>query len=126
MRLLVCGGRNFEARNTVFRVLDLVHKKRGITLVIHGDATGADRLGRDWAQARGIGHMAFPADWETHGRKAGIVRNQLMLDVTSPDGVVAFPGGRGTMDMMNRAEAAGIKVWRPLDTLSILREWGQE
>jgi predicted Rossmann-fold nucleotide-binding protein len=35
-----------------------------------------------------------------------------MLDM-KPDGVVAFPGGDGTADMVRRARAAGVKVWEP-------------
>ena len=33
-----------------------------------------------------------------------------MLDDGKPDMVVAFPGGRGTEDMMRRARNAGIRV----------------
>jgi len=36
-----------------------------------------------------------------------------MIDEGKPDGVVAFPGGRGTEDMVRRAAAAGLKVWFP-------------
>lgn len=31
-----------------------------------------------------------------------------------PDGVVLFPGGRGTADMRKAAQEAGVKVWEPL------------
>ena len=33
-----------------------------------------------------------------------------MLDERRPDLVVAFPGGRGTADMVGRARSAGIEV----------------
>jgi UDP-N-acetylmuramoylalanine-D-glutamate ligase len=33
-----------------------------------------------------------------------------MLDVGKPDLVVAFPGGRGTADMVRRAKEAGVEV----------------
>ena len=35
-----------------------------------------------------------------------------MLDHGKPDIVVAFPGGRGTADMVKRAEDAGVRVIR--------------
>jgi hypothetical protein len=38
------------------------------------------------------------------------MRNQQMLDEGRPTLVVAFPGGRGTADMMRRARVAGIEV----------------
>jgi len=36
-----------------------------------------------------------------------------MIDDGKPDGVVAFPGGTGTADMIRRAKKAGLKVWEP-------------
>jgi hypothetical protein len=36
-----------------------------------------------------------------------------MIDEGCPDKIVAFPGGKGTADMIRRAEAAQIPVWRP-------------
>ncbi len=113
MRLLVCGGREWNERDRTFAVLDAVHAKRPIALLIHGGARGADSLAGDWAAARGIPVQAFPADWQAHGRSAGPIRNQAMLTDGRPDGVVAFPGGYGTDDMMLRALEAGVKVWQP-------------
>lgn len=46
----------------------------------------------------------------TNGKAAGPIRNQRMLDEGKPDLVVAFPGGRGTADMVRRAKAAGVPV----------------
>ena len=56
---------------------------------------------------------SYPAQWDVYGRRAGPIRNQEMIDEGKPDGVVAFPGGKGTADMVRRAEAAGLKVWFP-------------
>jgi hypothetical protein len=36
-----------------------------------------------------------------------------MLDQAKPDGVIAFPGGNGTNDMIERTRKAGIKIWTP-------------
>ena len=36
-----------------------------------------------------------------------------MIDEHKPDLVLAFPGGRGTADMIKRAIAAGIEVREP-------------
>lgn len=113
MRVLVCGGRDFHDRTKVYATLDRLHAKRCITIVIQGAADGADRLAAEWGWDRGIMVSSFPADWQTFGRAAGHKRNQQMLDEGKPDGVIAFPGGAGTADMIRRAEAAGIKVWQP-------------
>jgi hypothetical protein len=116
LRLLVCGGRDFDQRAVAYDILNRVHAKRRVVLVIHGAARGADTIARDWATIRGIRQRACPADWERLGRRAGPIRNQQMLDQEHPDGVLAFPGSTGTADMVARARRFGIPVWEPLLT----------
>lgn len=114
MKVVVCGGRDYRDRAAVYAFLDKLHAEHGITLIIHGDASGADRLGRDWAVERGIPHRPFPADW-SKGCRAGFRRNRQMLTEGNPDLIVAFPGGRGTTDMILAGKTAGVTVittWR--------------
>lgn len=111
-RVLVCGGRDYEDRGSLFKVLDAAHYYNPFECLIHGAARGADTLAGDWALARDVLCNAYPADWEKDGRSAGPVRNQRMLDQGKPDMVIAFPGGRGTADMIRRAEAAKVPVVR--------------
>jgi hypothetical protein len=113
MRVLVCGGRNYDDRDHVWNVLSELDAASRIDVVIHGCATGADHEGMIWAQGNDKKHAPFQADWHTHGRAAGPIRNQRMLDEGKPDLVIAFPGGRGTADMIRRAEAAGVEVRKP-------------
>lgn len=113
MILLVCGGRDWSSVGLTYEALDRVHKKRPVTMLVTGCAKGADALAVAWAVSRGVPHRVFRADWDGLGRRAGSVRNQQMLDVGKPDGVVAFPGGHGTADMVRRSLEAGLTVWRP-------------
>ena len=101
MRVLVCGGRDFQHRGFMRRIL-FTELKAGDTL-IHGDARGADRMAAEVAPS-GVKIEAYPADWEAHGKAAGPIRNQRMLDEGKPDLVLAFPGGTGTADMVRRAQ----------------------
>ena len=110
MRLLVCGGREFTNDRLLAETLDALRREREITHVIAGGARGADSRAADWAVAQGIPCEVYMADWEGIGRKAGPIRNQRMLDEGKPDLVVAFPGGRGTADMVRRARSAGLDV----------------
>ncbi len=110
MKVLVCGGRNYDDSHSLFSILDGYHELKPITLIIHGDARGADRLAEAWAEDRCINVDACPADWELYGKKAGPIRNQMMLDQHEPELVIAFPGGIGTADMVARAEKAGVPV----------------
>jgi hypothetical protein len=106
MKVLVCGGRDFSDRAFAIRVLDEIDP----AVVIHGGALGADLIAKEWAVSRVRPHWTFPADWYENGKAAGPIRNQQMLDIGKPDLVVAFPGGRGTADMVRRAEKAGVPV----------------
>jgi len=106
-QVLVCGGRDYDDRRSVYTCLDgLVPRP---TLIITGGANGADALAADWAAFRQVPKLIFRADWEKHGRAAGPIRNQQMLEC-KPDLVMAFPGGRGTADMVRRAKAAGVRI----------------
>ena len=109
-RVLVCGGRDYNDSIHVCDVLGRLHAQWDISVIIHGDAPGADSLAKAWALSLKIPEVGYPADWEANGRAAGPIRNQKMLDEMSPDVVVAFPGGRGTADMCRRARAHGITV----------------
>lgn len=113
MRLLVCGGRRYSDRDHVFSSLDRAHAKRPVTLLIHGAGTGADALADQWARSRGVPVKAFPADWDRYGRGAGPIRNRAMLYDGQPEGVVAFPGGAGTGNMVALARERCLPVWKP-------------
>lgn len=113
MRVIVCGGRSFAGREFLFACLDRVSKKKRIKLVIHGGATGADSLAAEWATAQGIHTACVKPLWERYGRNAGPIRNIVMLFL-DPAAVIAFPGGRGTADMVKIAkEKGGIAIWEP-------------
>ena len=106
MITLVCGGRDFKDRKLLFSTLDGME----IECVIHGGAVGADSLAGEWALARKVPEIIVPAQWNGYGKSAGPIRNGWMLKFTKVNHVVAFPGGRGTNDMILRAEKAGIQL----------------
>ena len=110
MRVLVCGGRYFEDRSMLWRVLDMLHEQHQFSVVIHGMQRGADRLADHWASFNKIPAYRFHAAWTQYGNAAGPIRNAHMLAKGKPDLVVAFPGASGTKDMMRKALAAKVKV----------------
>lgn len=114
LRLLICGGRDFEDRLSAFKALDWLLSHYPVDCVIHGNARGVDRIGHLWAIKAGIDSEAFQAEWNKYGNGAGPIRNQRMLEIGRPNYVVAFPGGAGTADMVQRARSAGVTVWEPL------------
>lgn len=114
MRVLVCGGRDFDDAALLEQTLNDIHSERRISTIIHGAARGADTFAGIWARTRvasgPVLEISCPAHWKLHGKGAGPIRNNYMLTVHKPDLVVAFPGGNGTADMVRRAKAAGVPV----------------
>lgn len=121
LSVLVTGGRNFDDRAFLFGKLDLLHKKRGIRLLVHGAARGADTLAELWARENQVNYLGVPAKWDWYGKAAGSLRNEEMLDCVIPMGLghghlkidlgVAFPGGVGTANMVGLLKTEGTRVW---------------
>lgn len=110
MRVLVTGGRDYADKDRVFDVLDKLNDEAGIDLIIEGGAKGADNYAAWWADKRHVTRERYEADWENQGSFAGPARNTRMLNEGKPDLVIAFPGGRGTGDMVKKARRAGVNV----------------
>lgn len=109
MKVLVCGGRNFHDGEIMLSTLLDIHATTPITHVIHGGASGADRFAGSWARNYGVQEVRCDANWGYYGPAAGPIRNNAMLALL-PDIVVAFPGGKGTKNMVRLAKAAGFNV----------------
>jgi len=112
LRLIVCGGRQYADRSTVTKVLDKLHAEHPIAEIICGGAPGSDEFVRHLGHANFIPVTVVLAEWQKYGHDAGAKRNQKMLAM-NPDGVIAFPGGAGTADMVRLAREAGLKLWEP-------------
>jgi hypothetical protein len=111
MRILICGDRNWTELGPIRELLKTLPND---TIVIHGNAQGADLAAAVMAEAYGLTIEAYPADWGRYGRAAGPIRNQQMLDEGQPEHVHAFHSNidksKGTKDMVKRARLAGIPV----------------
>lgn len=118
MRVLVCGDRNWANKESVFYELVnlLSYELQGDEfVVITGACRGADWFAREWCELHQRTRlMEFPADWQKHGKAAGPIRNQQMLDEGVPDLVLAFhadiTNSKGTLDMIHRANKARVPV----------------
>jgi hypothetical protein len=77
------------------------------TEVVCGEARGADRVGKAWAIEHGIPVKSFPADWDKHGKRAGILRNEEMGRYA--DRLIAIWDGksRGTKHMIDFMQSLG-------------------
>jgi hypothetical protein len=126
-RLLVTGSRYWTNVEKIYDVLSLAKEQAGALplIIVEGEAKGADELSRRVAHQLELDVERYPADWNAHGKAAGPIRNQQMLDESlrraHSDGCYLRAGAafhesladsKGTLDMVNRLEAAGIPVLR--------------
>src|SRR5262245_29065593 len=111
LRVLVSGSREWDDPDPIRRELEIL--PRG-TIIIHGNARGADRLAHQVAEELGLEIRPCPAEWEKYGKAAGIIRNRQMLQEDQPDLVLAFhpaiDQARGTKHMVEIACEAGVPV----------------
>ena len=106
MRLAVVGGRDFDDYDLMCDILN-DYKDHGIDIIISGGAKGADSLAERYAVDNDIDIMVLEADWESHGRSAGPIRNQEIIEQSTD--VVAFWNGksRGTKHSIGLAKKKG-------------------
>jgi len=88
----------------------LQNKPHELIEIVSGCANGADTLGERFAHEFGLPVARFPADWDTHGRSAGPLRNIEMAEYA--DALIAFPIGKstGTRHMIRSARERGLAV----------------
>lgn len=93
MRLVVVGSRNYTDRAFVFQVLDMYKINTvEIDTIVSGGAAGPDTFAAEWADENGIQKHIILADWQTHGKSAGFIRNSDLWD--NADEGVAFWDGK--------------------------------
>jgi hypothetical protein len=123
MRLLVTGSRSFDDAQTIWTALDavaagLIEARDPLLTVVHGTARGADDLADRWVRTY-TGELQVtaerhPALWQRYGKRAGRVRNELMI-ASGADLVLAFirDDSPGATHCAELASDAGIplRVW---------------
>jgi hypothetical protein len=114
-RVLICGDRHY---NNYAKIKFFVDSLPIGSVIIEGEAKGADQFARIAAEEKGIPQeriLRFPAQWDSYLKKrAGMVRNTQMLDEGKPTIVVAFHDkieeSKGTKNMIEQAISAGLPV----------------
>jgi len=106
INIAIVGSREFADINLLVQAVDDYCTKTDsvITKVISGGARGADYLAEVFAISRGIPTKIHYPDWHTYGKKAGFIRNELIVD--DADVVFAFWDGE------SRGTASSIKLAR--------------
>lgn len=109
MRILICGDRNWSNREVI---KNYIYSLSIYTVIIEGEARGADTIAREIAEERGMTVLKYSAKWERYGNSAGPIRNSEMLKDGKPSMVVAFHDdlskSKGTIDTLKKAHNKGI------------------
>ncbi len=112
--VLITGDRDWDDPEMIKGILEGLMLTHNIVRVIHGNCRGADKQGAVAADELGIPLTPYDADWDTHHRAAGPIRNQQMIDEGKPTLGLAFHDNlsksKGTMDMVRRLRKAGIML----------------
>ena len=102
-RVIVAGGRDVDALPQLPEVMEQYFDPKNDILVNGGCPTGVDAIALHYAVNRHAVHQVFHADWDTHGKAAGPIRNREMA--ANADVLIAFWDGksRGTKSMIDEA-----------------------
>ena len=105
----IAGGRDIADPAAVIARLDQTRAKYADLVLVHGGGPGVERIAAQWAERNGVHQIVCKPDWERHGRAAPFRRNDELLNLL-PKGVIAFPGGGITENLVDRARQMGIPV----------------
>ncbi|SRR6266404_2987666 len=108
MKVIVAGSRGIHDYEFVAQAIRC--SGFDITEIVSGTAAGVDRLGERWARENNIPISRFPANWDTHGKAAGPIRNREMAEYANA--LVAVHNGvsHGTAHMIKTAKELGLLV----------------
>lgn len=110
MKLAVCGGRDEHMYQARIDALMEILTKEDVTEVVTGGCAGIDLDAEAVAKKWMLATTTFRPAWDVYGKAAGPLRNAEIAAYA--DALVAFPGGKGTEDMVAKMEKLGKPVWR--------------
>jgi len=101
MKLAVVGGRDFNNWELLVSEINRLRTLYPIDQLISGGASGADAFAERYAELAKLPIKVLPADWKSHGRAAGPIRNKQIIELS--DAVLAFwdgssPGTKSSID----------------------------
>ena len=113
MRLIIAGGRDFFQPEHTFLMRETLDKllanvNNSDIEIVSGKANGADRLGEEYANFKGIQLKQFPAEWDRFGKSAGYKRNVQMAEYANHCVVFWDGSSKGSKHMIDIAERLGV------------------
>jgi hypothetical protein len=109
MKTIIAGSRSITNYNLVEEIIRRCPWP--ITKILEGGAKGVDKCAYGYAMAYEVKHEKYPANWETHGKSAGPIRNAAMAK--DADALIAIWDGEspGTRNMIAQAISHRLKIY---------------
>jgi hypothetical protein len=109
MRVIIAGSRTITDKRLIN---EAIHRSGfTITELIVGKAKGVDTIAEELLGSI-VPVREHPADWETHGKAAGFIRNKAMLEDGAEAVIIIHDGfSKGCMHMYYEAIKMGLPVF---------------
>jgi len=113
MKIAIIGSRDYPrpefAKRKMISIIENLQYNLDV-MIISGGARGIDSIADDVADITGISIKIFKPDWDKYGKRAGYIRNKLIID--EAEKVLAFWDGKskGTKHSIDLAIKAGKPV----------------
>lgn len=104
MTLAIIGSRTFDNYSKLCKEVENLPLYSLITEIVSGGAQGADSLGKLYALDKGLKLIEYYPKWSEFGKKAGFIRNKLIIQ--NADIVIAFwnKTSKGTLNSIELAK----------------------
>lgn len=108
-RIIVAGSRSIDDEEAVVTAIE--NSGFDIDVIVSGGARGVDLMGELYGKRNAIPVQICPADWDKHGKVAGLKRNEKMANYA--DGLVAVWDGEstGTEHMIQKAYERDMPIY---------------
>lgn len=109
MKVIIAGSRDIHDCELLKQAI----KESGfdITHLVSGGAPGVDTLAEEWAREQQIPITIYFAQWKKYGKRAGILRNEIMAK--NADALIALRlnNSKGTSHMISESIAKKLPVF---------------
>jgi len=119
-KVIIAGSRTLlPSVGFIERSLRMVGLTDNQYRIISGNAYGVDQVGEALAKESGWPFEIFPADWETHGKSAGPIRNKEMAHYADILLLIWDGKSKGSLNMKKNM----LNLGKPVHEIIIKRDW---